>query len=74
MSHMPFVISATTLVGGTKTVADTAIKSTSKIFPTNNAAAGTIGIVSIAITAGVGYVVTSTNILDTSTISLLILY
>lgn len=67
-------LGTTTLVGGTKVIADSAITANSSVFVTNNSAGGTIGITSIVLNAGVGFTINSTNILDTSTVRYLIVY
>lgn len=62
------------LVGGTVTVSTTKVTASSRIFLTNNANGGTVGIIYVsARTAGTSFVITSSNALDTSTIAWLIM-
>jgi hypothetical protein len=61
-----------TLVGGTVTVATTAVTALSKIFVTRNAPGGTPGNLSApatAISAGVSFVINSDSALETSTVN-----
>ena len=74
MAYQPLKFGTTTLVGGTKTITDSAIKATSSVFVTNNSVGGTIGIISVAIIANTSFTINSTNILDTSVINYLIIY
>lgn len=74
MSYLPLKIGTATLVGGTKTVANTSIKATSNVFVTNNGLGGTIGIMSVVLNAGTGFTINSTNVLDTSVVNYLIIY
>jgi glycerol uptake facilitator-like aquaporin len=57
-----------TLVGGTVAVADTNITSTSRIRLTNVATGGTIGVLSVALTATTGFTINSSSGSDTSTV------
>ena len=57
-----------TLVGGTVTVANTAIKSTNKIIFNRSTLGGTAGHLSYTINAGTSIVFTSSSGTDTSTI------
>jgi hypothetical protein len=58
------------LVGGTVTVNTVAVTANSKIILTNSLIGGTIGILSIGvITPGVNFVINSSNILDTSSVT-----
>ena len=62
------------LVAGTVVVNTTKVTATSEIFLTNNVNGGTLGSVSVsARTAGTSFTITSTNVLDTSTISWIII-
>lgn len=74
-STIPFIRSTAgiVLVTGTKTVADTAIRATSVIVPTRTVAGGTTGNFTYTISAGVSYTITSTNALDTSTVTAVII-
>lgn len=58
----------TALVTGTKAVADTRITAASKIRVTNLGASGTVGALSVALNAGVGFTINSTSATDASTI------
>lgn len=61
------------LVGGTVTVSNTRVTANSRIFLTNEAVGGTIGIISVGTkTAGTSFVINSSNVLDTSTVAWLI--
>jgi hypothetical protein len=61
------------LVGGTVTVSTTKVTAGSRIFLSVDAIGGTLGIVAVsARSAGTSFTVTSSNALDTSTISWLI--
>lgn len=73
MAYIPFNAGSTTLVGGEKIVADSAILATSKIFVSNAGNGGTIGLLSVRITAGSSFTINSV-ITDTSTIDYLIIY
>jgi hypothetical protein len=62
-----------TLVAGTVTVAHTGIAANSRIFLSRNTPGGTLGFLSVgAITAGVSFVINSSNGADTSTVNWLI--
>lgn len=76
MSHIPFNFSAgsATLSGGEKGVANTRIAATSEVFVSNNGASGTLGVLSVSLSAGSGFVINSANILDDSTVSYFIIY
>lgn len=60
-----------TLVAGTKTVANTSVTANSRIFLTSqNDNAGTAGFLRVtAITAGTSFVITSSNVADTSVVA-----
>jgi hypothetical protein len=58
---------AATLVAGTSgSIADTRITTSSLIRLTNVAASGTLGVLSVALAAGVGFTINSSNPADTS--------
>lgn len=73
MSHFPINSGSATLVGGEKVVADSAILATSKVFVSNAGNGGTIGLLSVRITAGSSFTINSV-VTDTSTIDYLIIY
>lgn len=73
MSHQPLKFGSVALVGGEKGVADTAILATSKIFVSNAGNGGTIGLLSVNVSPGSGFVINSV-LTDTSTIDYLISY
>lgn len=58
-----------TLVGGTVVVSNTSVTAATKIFLTTATAGGTLGVLSYTSTAGVGFTITSTSALDTSTVN-----
>lgn len=61
------------LVGGTVTVANTSVTANSRIFHSRQVAGGTLGHLSIGtVTAGVSFVINSSNVADTSTINWLL--
>lgn len=63
-----------TLVGGTKTVANTTVTANTIVILTRKSTGGTIGFaVTYTLNAGVSFTVTSDNALDTSTYSYLLL-
>lgn len=63
-----------TLVGGTKTVANTSVTANTVILLTRKTTGGTIGFaVTYTLNAGVSFTVTSDNALDTSTYSYLLI-
>lgn len=62
-----------TLVGGTVQVAYDSITADMKVILSNNGVGGTIGILSVAVSAGMGFTITSANVLDTSTIAYIII-
>lgn len=63
-----------TLVGGTVVVSTTKVTANSRIFLTNNVNGGTLGSISVsARTAGTSFTISSTNVLDTSTIAWVII-
>lgn len=74
MSHFPITTGQATLVGGEVIVADTTLLSTSKVFVTNDGNGGTIGVLSVRITAGSSFTINSANVLDTSVVSYLVVY
>jgi hypothetical protein len=63
-----YTVYTATLVGGTVTVANTAIKSTNKILYNRSTLGGTPGHLSYAINAGTNIIFTSSSGTDTSTI------
>jgi len=66
-------IGTAVLVAGTVTVANTSITANSRIFITSNADGGTPGWLRVsAKTVGTSFVITSSNILDTSTVAWII--
>jgi hypothetical protein len=73
MSHLPLTSGSTTLVGGEKIIADTSILATSKVFVSNAGNSGTIGLLSVRITAGSSFTINSV-ITDNSTVDYLIIY
>ena len=58
-----------TLVSGSIAVPNTSVTASSRIFVSNNGASGTVGALSVAITASVGFTVTSTSGTDNSVIA-----
>ena len=60
--------SIATLVAGTQAVADTNVTANSRITPIRTTAGGTLGHLSVALTAGAGYTVNSSSNTDTSTV------
>lgn len=74
MSYTPFKTGTATLVGGEIQVADTNITANSRIFLTPSDDSGTIGIHSVSGATGSGFTINSSNILDTSVMSYLIVY
>lgn len=65
-------IGQATLVGGTKTVANTSVTANSRIFLSVSATGGTPSTLSYTKSAGTSFTITSANVLDTSTIDWLI--
>jgi len=62
------------MVGGIVTIATTAVTSSSIILVSHDAPGGTLGTLYVSsITAGTSFVVTSTNVADTSTVNFLII-
>ena len=62
-----------TMVGGTVVVNTTKVTANSRIFLANNTNGGTLGSLSIsARTAGTSFTISSTNVLDTSTVAWII--
>lgn len=61
--------SGVTLVGGTKTVANTSVTANSQIHPTRTAIGGTPGTITWTVNPGVGFTIDSDNPADTSTFS-----
>lgn len=74
MSFDGSFLGRTTLVAGTKVIADTRITANSAVFPSNNGIGGTIGIMWVVLNPGVGFTINSGNILDTSVVSYIIFY
>lgn len=64
---------STTLVAGTKAVALPAITAGSTVVYSVKTIAGTTGLLSLVITGGVGFTVTSLSALDTSTFSYVVM-
>ena len=65
---------ASAMVGGTVVVNTTKVTANSRIFLTSNTAGGTVAAVYIsARTAGTSFTITSTNVLDTSTVAWMIM-
>lgn len=62
-----------TLVGGTVTVANTTVTANTIIILTTKTVGGTIGTVSYTVSAGTSFTINSANVLDTSTITYLLL-
>lgn len=73
MAYLPFTAGSTALVGGEKEVAFSSILSTSKVFVSNAGNGGTIGILSVRISAGSSFIINSANVLDTSTVDYLVI-
>jgi hypothetical protein len=68
-TDLPYVHAGTaTLSAGTKAVANTSITANSKVRVWNDSASGTVGALSVAITAGTGFTINSTSGSDASTI------
>ncbi len=66
-------IGTAVLVGGTATVSTTAFTANSLVFLTDETSGGTLGNISVGTkTAGVSFVINSSNVLDTSTIAWMI--
>lgn len=57
-----------TLAAGTVTVSDASITASSRIRYWRTTAGGTLGILSLALSAGTGFTITSTSGTDTSTV------
>lgn len=67
-------IGTAVLVGGTVTVANTSVTANSRIFLTSNVDGGTVGFLRVsAKTAATSFVITSSSILDTSTVAWVII-
>lgn len=64
-----------TLSGGTLAVANTSVTATTRVFlqDTNAGALTNVGSLTVVTSAGVGFTVTSTNVLDTSTFNYLLI-
>lgn len=63
-----------TLIGGTKTISNTAVTANTVVLLTRKTSGGTIGTaITYTLSAGVSFTVTSDNILDTSTFSYLLI-
>lgn len=62
-----------TLVGGTIAVANTLVKSTSKLLTTRKTIGGTAGNLSYTVTAGVGFTINSSSGTDTSVVTYLLI-
>ena len=69
-----FSLGETTLVTGTKAVADTKVTATSKVIFNRRAVGGTVGHLSYAVSAGVGVTFTSSSATDTSSLTYIIYY
>lgn len=57
-----------TLVAGTATISDTDTTANTHVSPMVSTPGGTVGTLSVTVTAGVGYTITSSSALDTSTL------
>lgn len=55
-------------------VPDTKILSTSKVLVSNAGTVGTIGVLSVRITGGPSFTINSANVLDSSSITYLVIY
>lgn len=73
MSYLPMTQGTAALTAGVAQIVNTTISSNSRIFTSNTSAGGTIGIISIILYTGFGFTITSSNVLDTSTITYLII-
>jgi hypothetical protein len=74
MAYLPLNFGNTTLSLGEKVIADQNIQSTSQILVSNVGTVGTIGILSVRITAGSSFTINSSNILDSSSVNYVIVY
>lgn len=69
MSYLPLSRGTAVLVGGTVTVSTSKVTANSIVFLSNNTNGGTLGFLTVsARTAGTSFAITSSNILDTSTV------
>lgn len=59
----------TTLVAGTVSVSDTTVTGSTTVLVTVQTPGGTQGFLSVAVTAGVGFVINSTDVTETSTVA-----
>jgi hypothetical protein len=62
------VAGETTLVGGTKTIANTVVSATTVIMLSRKTAGGTLGFLTYTLNAGVGFTINSSSATDTSVI------
>lgn len=62
-----------TLVGGTITVANTTVTANTVVILTTKTAGGTIGTLTYTLSAATGFTINSANILDTSTVSYMLI-
>ena len=69
-----FSLGETTLVTGTKAVADTKVTATSVVIFNRHVPGGTVGHLSYAVSAGVGVTFTSSSATDTSSLTYVIYY
>lgn len=60
------------LIAGTVTVVNTTVTANSLVFLSRALVGGTVGDLSVVVTAGIGFVITSANALDTSTIGYIV--
>lgn len=74
MSYGPFNVGNTTMTLGEVIIADTKLQTTSKVLVSNSGTVGTIGILSVHITAGSSFTINSSNILDSSAITYMVIY
>lgn len=74
MSYGPFNFGNTTMTLGEVIIPDTNIKTTSKVLVSNSGTIGTIGVLSVRITAGSSFTINSANVLDSSSITYMIIY
>lgn len=74
MAYSPLTTGRATLVGGEVIVADPKVTATSVVLATNLSTGGTIGVLSVRITAGSSFTINSANILDTSTVGYQVIY
>lgn len=73
MSASSMAKTSATLAGGTVTIADSRITASSHVAPTGLGALN-IGILAVTINPGVGYTITSSNVLDARALSIGVMY